>query len=213
MGTVYLIALLIGLGTVVMQLLLSGDGAHAGGDVGHADPGPALEADGDLSAHGHVDLHADAQGGDQLALGSDLAALAVVLSLRFWTFAAMAFGLFGSTMHFLGLASPRSTLIASVVLGLFCGWLASYTFYKLGRRSANTGSEATELLGQVGRVTLAPNREGRAKVRLRVRGQLVDYVATTDDHKLQAGASVMVEEVRGDEVHVSRAPSGLKYEE
>ena len=67
-------------------------------------------------------------------------------------------------------------------------------------------------MGQVGKVLVPPNEAGRSKVRFVVKGQIVDYLATTDD-PLEAGADVMVEEVRGNQVHVSAAPSGLKFSE
>ena len=140
-----------------------------------------------------------------------MASLAVILSLRFWTFALMAFGMLGSFLYFFDLAPMWWTFGSSIALGLFSGWLASWTFLKLSRSTPNSGAQAFELVGQVGKVMLPLNEEGRAKVRLRVRGQIVDYVATTDDAQLDPGSSVLVEEIRGNSVHVSPAPSGLKY--
>lgn len=206
MGTAYLVAMIIGLGTVVVQLLLSGDKDFSHDvDVGH-----------DLDvAHG-ADLTADGSdvepdGGDQHHGGSPMAPLAVILSLRFWTFALMAFGMLGSFLHFFDLASFWTTLGCSLGLGFASGWLASWTFLKLSRSSPNSGAESMELVGQIGKVMLPLNTEGRAKVRLRVRGQIVDYVATSDDETLDPGSSVLVEEIRGNLVHVSPAPAGLKY--
>jgi hypothetical protein len=44
-----------------------------------------------------------------------------------------------------------------------------------------------------------------------VKGQMIDYVATSDEASLELGASVLVEELRGNQVHVSPAPAGLSY--
>ncbi len=203
MGTLYLVALCIGLGTILVQLMLSTDK-----DVSHGDFHADVDADHGGALVADVDADADADHGDDVSHG--LAPLAILLSLRFWTFSLMAFGLFGSFLHFLNLAQPMVTLASAAAIGFVSGWLASWTFYKLSRSVPNSGAETTELLGQVGKVIVPPNDAGRSKVRFRVKGQIVDYLATTDE-TLEAGASVMVEEVRGNQVHVSAAPSGLKY--
>lgn len=203
MGTLYLVTLFVGLGTILVQLLLSTDkDAHGAFDVDSVDADGSTESHFDAGADGDAD-HGEADG---------LAPLAVLLSLRFWTFSLMSFGLFGSFLHFLSLADPAIAAAAATVMGLFCGWFASWAFFKLSSSSTNSGADSSELLGQVGRVILPPNEAGRAKVRLRVKGQLIDYLATTDG-ELEAGSSVMVEEVRGNQVHVSPAPSGLKFSE
>ena len=49
----------------------------------------------------------------------------------------------------------------------------------------------------------------RGKVRLTVRGQLLDVVATTDELRLAPGAGVIVQEVHAERVHVCAAPSEL----
>ncbi len=201
LGTLYLVALCIGLGTIIVQLMLSADK-----DVSHG----AFDMDGDVHAGGDALVDVDADHGDDVAHG--MAPLAILLSLRFWTFALMAFGMFGSFMHFLDLAAPMVTVGSAAVLGFVSGWLASWTFFKLSSSVPNSGADSTELLGQVGKVILPPNEAGRSKVRFRVKGQIIDYLATADD-VLEPGASVMVEEVRGEQVHVSAAPAGLEYTE
>ena len=50
---------------------------------------------------------------------------------------------------------------------------------------------------------------GLGKVRLTVRGQLIDLVATTDEERIESGAGVIVEEVRVGSVHVCAAPTEL----
>lgn len=211
MGTAYLVALFIGLGTIVVQLLLSSD-KNLDADT---DLGGEAELTGDAE-NGHADLDHGLSDADHLhgdASGSGMAPLAVLLSLRFWTFSLMAFGLFGSFIHFLDLASRWPALGAATLMGALSGWLASWSFYKLTHSTPNSGAESTELVGQLGKVMLPTNTEGRAKVRLRVKGQLIDYLATTDSPLIEPGASVLVEEVRGNQVHVSPAPAGLKYSE
>lgn len=199
MGTLYLFALVVGVGTVAVQFLLSLDKGAGGKDLGYEGK---LDGVGDAG-----DPLGDADGHASSAMA---APIAIVLSLRFWIFGLLAFGLLGSFLHFTGLASRWPTLFTSLGVGLFSGWLASWTFLKLSRSSPNSGAVSGDLLGQVGKVLLPLNAEGRTKVRVQVKGQLVDYVATADT-ELEPGSSVLVEEVRGDRVHVSPAPAGLRY--
>lgn len=209
MGVIYLASLIVGLGIIAVQLLLSGDGDtddHVEADGGHFDADHDLDGL-DADGAGHHDL-----GESDAAAPVGLGVAAVFLSMRFWTFGLMAFGLLGCFLHYLGLASPSVTAVSAAAIGVLSGWLASYTFLALMRSSPNSGASSAELVGQVGKVMLPPNSQGRAKIRLRVKGQMIDYVATTDE-QLVAGTSVLVEEVRGEQVHVSAAPAGLKYEE
>jgi membrane protein implicated in regulation of membrane protease activity len=197
--------MIVGLGIVVVQLFMSsGKDVDASGQFGGGG-GKDLQLDAD--AHG-VDADAQAHGHHDAKL--DISVLAMFLSLRFWTFALMAFGLLGCFLHYLKLATPLATGLSSGALGLFSGWLAAYTFRALSRNVPNSGVSSTELVGQVGKVMLAPNAQGRSKIRLSVKGQMIDYVATSDE-LLEAGASVLVEEVRGQQLHVSPAPGDLKY--
>lgn len=223
-------ALIVGAGVIAVQLLMSAGGGDADGDL-HSD----LDASGDLDAagaQGDLGSGAVAQHGEvgsaavQLATGQsapeagldasgapghpDLVGIWLFLSLRFWTFALLAFGLLGCFLHYLNLASVPATAVSSTLLGLFCGWLAAKTFRALAASNPNSGAGSAELVGQVGKVLLAQNASGRTKVRLRVKGQTIDFVATSDE-PLAVGASILVEEVRGQDVHVSPAPAGLAY--
>ena len=203
----YLASLIIGLGILLLQLFMS-----SGND---------LDADGFDSAHPDLvpyagaDVHPSNQSPAPHPLSSsvfDVGSIGTLfLSFRFWTFAMAGFGMLGSLLHYTGLGSFAGTLTASLLVGLVSGLGASWTFRFLGNKSLNSGAGAGELVGQVGKVLLPPNASGRAKVRLFVKGQIIDYVATTDDKSLEPGTSVLVEELRGNQLHVSAAPAGLKY--
>lgn len=181
MGALYLAALIFGFGVLGLQFVTGGtdgDGDHADGDHGDGDQESA----------------------------SDTGLIAVFLSLRFWTFALLAFGLVGSILHFFALASPIVTGIASSVMGLASGSLASFTFRFLHQTQVSSGAEARDAVGQVGRVLIPIERGKRGKVRIALRGQTVDLIASTDDERLQDGELVIVEELRGTMAHVSKAP-------
>jgi len=202
LGTLYLAALILGLGVNLLQFVLAGlEGGDADVDHGDLDAGGGGDLDG--ADHGEI-VHPS---GAAAHHGIEAGFLPLVLSLRFWTFGSLAFGIVGSILHFFGLAPAPVSLAVASGLGLGLGLFASWVFRALGRSSSQSGAIATDAVGQVGRVLVPVERGGRGKVRIQVRGQTVDYLATTDDERLEAGAEVLVAEVRDDEVHVCRAPS------
>jgi membrane protein implicated in regulation of membrane protease activity len=188
MGVLYLAALIVGLGVLGLQFVMGA----SGGDTDSADLDSEAGGDGaQQEAHGHAD------GG----------VVAIFLSLRFWTFALLAFGLVGTTLHFLSLASPLVTGVAAGLMGLGSGSLANLTFRFLARTQVSSGAEPTDAIGQVGRVLIPIERGKRGKIRIALRGQTVDLLASTDDETLKHGDLVVVEELRGTTAHVSKAPS------
>jgi len=208
-GALYLGSLIIGLGILLLQIVMSsGKDVEAGGKT------LDFDGDGDVDA-GDADADADADHGDGDGHGHGVATdgglVGLFLSFRFWTFAMAGFGMVGSALYFPDLASPTMVLVSALFVGLVAGLVASWTFRTLKQSSVNSGAEARELVGHIGKVLVPPNSQGHAKVRLVVKGQMIDYVATTDDATLESGASVLVEELRGNEIHVSPAPAGLKY--
>jgi membrane protein implicated in regulation of membrane protease activity len=198
-GIFYLAALIIGLGTIGVQLFMAGDGdadadAHADLD---ADAGGELDVDADADAGDHG--HGDAQAGGGF--------LPIFLSLRFWTFGLMAFGMVGSLLHYFRLAGGLVTPIVAVALGLVSGFVASWVFRALTRADTTSGSHSRDTVGQVGKVLVACEKGGRGKVRIELRGQIHDYLVTTEEERLAAGDLVLVEDVREEVLHVSRAPT------
>jgi len=182
MGLVYLVALALGGGFLAVQFLLS---AHDQADF-H-----------DLSGEGAGDGHAagDHAGG--------------WLSPRFFTFTAFAFGFAGCLLHFLGLASPPVALGLSAAAGLGSGFLASGVFRTLRRPDVSSSASLDEASGQLARVLLpcGPDQEG--KVRVTLKGQTVDLMATADS-LLEPGADVVVVDVNKDVARVVRAPEALR---
>jgi len=201
----YLAALILGLGTIVAQLVMSGDG-DADADGGDHDLGADVDADAD-GIDGHdVDVHADADGhGGHAGIGGGF--LPIILSFRFWTFGLMAFGMVGSILHFGGLGSATLAALAAIVMGVGSGGLASFTFRALARAQTQSGSHTGDAVGQVGRVLIAPKPKQRGKIRIELSGETVDYLASTDEGELGVGDPVLVVEMREDTAHVARPPA------
>ena len=202
-GIVYLAALIVGFGTIALQLFMSGDhGADVGADAG------VHVGDMDADADAHADAHADAQHGAHGVHGAG-GFLPIFLSLRFWTFALMAFGLSGALLHYFDLAADVVALSVALGLGTASGLLASLTFRALSRAEPNSAASAGDAVGQIGRVLVPLDKASRGKIRIELKGQTVDLLATTDDERLEAGQMVLIEEVREATAHVTQAPPEL----
>lgn len=186
-GVLYLAALILGLGTVMVQLLMGGDGdADAGGDA-------SADVDHDIDT-------------DDAPVDADSGFLPIFLSLRFWIFCALAFGMVGSLLHFLGLASALVTLVVASVMGAGSGMLASWIFRVLNREHVSSGAGENDAVGHVGKVLIRVPAQGHGKVRIQLKGQTLDLLATTDEVELLEGEQVLVEEMRDGRARVSKAP-------
>jgi hypothetical protein len=218
----YLAALIFGLGLFAVQMLASGDAGQHGtpglpepggnptGGLSAADvhAGVAPVVDGHfVDAHGidgpFVDVHAGhAPPGLHSWVG-------IFTSLRFYMFAAIGLGVVGVPVTALGKSSPGLTLAVALLTAFGVGTLASLGFRMLGRETLSSGATEEELVGHVGRVLVACEKGRRGKVRLTVRGQTLDFVATTDEARIEPAMAVIVESVLEGRVHVCAAPSEL----
>jgi membrane protein implicated in regulation of membrane protease activity len=187
-GIVYLIALIFGVGLVVVPVLLAAEHGGQDHDFGHDFGHDAGDGE-----HGH-------------AVGDHSSLLLVVLSFRFWGYSAFAFGLSGSALHYLGLASPLVTLIVATLAGLGSGFFAALTLRALRTSTTSSSSDLAEATGKVGRMVLSCAKERPGKVRLELRGSTVDVIATTDEGEIATGRRVVVVEVRGTDALVALAP-------
>lgn len=127
------------------------------------------------------------------------------LSPRFFTFALMAFGLAGSGIHFLSLASAPVTAGLATGAGLASGFLASAVFRTLKLKEASSSAALSEAAGKMGTLLLPCAADRPGKVRVTLKGQLVDLVAVPDEGPLSAGETVVVLDVKDDVARVVRA--------
>lgn len=144
-----------------------------------------------------------AHAADPHAEGSMHGQLIALFGVRFWTFATAFFGLTGLLLHAAGVAG--ATGIAAVV-GVAAGLGASVFFRKMTRESVGRVGDASALVGREGTLLLPVARGQQGKVRLaRPAGGSIDLVAEANDEALDAGAEVIVVEVRGNVAVVTRA--------
>ncbi|MEQ9322835.1 MAG: hypothetical protein RIF41_26965 [Polyangiaceae bacterium] len=231
MGYAYIFALVVGLGVLGVQAILGGkdvdadkdfdfDGdadadfdadfdADLDGDADlHADAGD-FDADGDFDGDGDVD-HVDAHTDQELSwTGADF--LALFLSIRFWIFACLGFGLGGTILHFLTSVPDVPTAITASVLGLVSGLIASLTFQMLKRTASSTAEHTMVAIGRLGRVIVPVPEKGIGKIRVQLSGQSVDIIAkTTTGLRIETGDIVVIEDLEGEIAEVSKAPKELQ---
>jgi len=177
MWLVYAIALILGGGIVLLQMLAGGD--H---HIGHAEMA--------LDAH-----HAPTGPG--------------ILSTRSATFALFAFGLVGTPLQLFRLAAPAAALAVAVASGVVAGLVAGLAFRALVLEGSSGQAAFLEAKGQRAKVLVPCARAQRGKIRARIKGQLVDMMATTDEPQIAAGREVLIVDVHDDVAHVVTAPEAL----
>ena len=153
----------------------------------------------DADAGGHELAHAD----------HDAPAWALVASVRFWSFALVAFGFCGALITLFGFVGAGAALGIAGVAGATSGALAATIVRRMTTRGPSSQVLHREVVGRVGRVLVPSERGVRGKVRVEIKGSSVDYVALSDE-RLETGEAVIVEECEGGEVVVSKAPKELK---
>jgi membrane protein implicated in regulation of membrane protease activity len=177
MWLLYAAAFLLGAGILLVQLLSGHDG-HDG-------------------APGH-DLGTDASSHHPME-GPGL------MSLRSVSYGVFAFGFVGGALHVLGLAGPRLALVLGLVAGAAATLAVGLTFRELGDPTVSGEAGFHEARGATGRVLVPCARGREGKVRVTLKGQTVDMLATTDEDEIPAGADVVIAEVRDTVAHVARA--------
>jgi membrane protein implicated in regulation of membrane protease activity len=193
MGLVYVFALVVGLGILGLQAAMGGKGggedAGAHGDAG----GKPLANDGSAGkmAGGSFDF------------------VAFFLSLRFWIFASLGFGMTGSLLHYLNLASSVVVFALAAASGLGAGVFASLAFRLVMRSSVSSTTDVTHARGTVGRVLVPVGKQKTGQIRVVLRGQSIDLVAKTDGEDIARGEEVIVEDIDGHTAQVSKSPPEL----
>lgn len=116
------------------------------------------------------------------------------LSFKFWSFGACFFGLTGLVLTWLRPEWPG--VVAGAAAALFGGTVGTsivWTLRKLRRSEADSMIRPSDLIGVSGTVEIPFGGGRRGRVRVRVKGTLVDYTAVTDEERtLAAGETVVI---------------------
>ncbi|NJK41066.1 MAG: NfeD-like protein [Acaryochloridaceae cyanobacterium SU_2_1] len=120
--------------------------------------------------------------------------LRLIKSLKFWTFGSCFFGLTGLLLS--RLSAPFSAPIIFAIalgVGLICGTAMSSVLLYLRGQQADSLVSQEDLMGLMATVEIPFDASSRGKVRLQVKGNILDMVALTDDLKtFEPGEQVFV---------------------
>lgn len=162
-----------------------------------------------LGGGGHdADAHTDGTGhagAEDHAPGAFGGALAILVSLRFWTFFLAFFGLTGMVFTLLELAPTVVTALAATVMGLSAGVGASLIVQRLSGRESNSASSSADYIGKTATV-LVPVAKGQlGKVRLTLKGSIIDVLAASDEEPgFAAKDEVLIVEMDGTTARITR---------
>ncbi|MBW2453465.1 MAG: hypothetical protein JRI68_03095 [Deltaproteobacteria bacterium] len=228
MGLAYLFALVVGLGILTIQAVLGskdadadhGADADADHDFDHdfdadadADFDADADADADLDADAHVDADAVHVHPGQAHVDQDMgfgSFVALFLSVRFWVFASLGFGLSGTLLHYLTSVGAVATAATAITMGLVSGLAVALAFRALKRTAGARPGHTGTAVGHLGRIIVPCADSVTGKVRIELGGETVDLMAKTTGLRIERGDIVVVEEVEGEVAHVSRAPDELQ---
>jgi len=176
---------------------VSTDADHPGADF-HGD------ADGGDHAGDHSSGEADAEAGGH---GLEMADLWLpFLSVRFWVFFLCFFGLTGALLTLLGLTGKWAALLTATAAGVATGFTAAFLIQYLRKHEVGVAAGEEDMKGLEGKALLPLPPGGRGKIRLEVRGQIVDFVAVSEDTRLlEAGDRVVVIDFRDQQAVVVSA--------
>jgi hypothetical protein len=215
MGLAYVFALIVGLGILTIQAFLGSKDADAdhGADAdadADLDADLDADADADADADGHLgadSVHVHGQAAEQdMGFGSFVA---LFLSVRFWVFASLGFGLSGTLLHYVTSVGAVATAITAATMGLVSGLAVAMAFRTLKKTAGARPEHTSTAVGHLGRIIVPCGDQTTGQVRIVLGGHTVDLMAKTTGLRIERGDMVVVEEVEGEVAQVSRAPEEL----
>ncbi len=170
------------------------DGAVDGGIDGNVDGDIDGGHDLDVAGHEVADISTTDVASGMVASGNLAPRWRPLKEVRFWTFFAAFFGLSGVLFQLFGtFALVPLEVVTAVLLGSGSGLMASYVMYAMSRRETNSMASLTDYNGATGKVLLPLGAGERGKVRLSVRGQIIDLPAIAGEgEELKKGEEILV---------------------
>jgi membrane protein implicated in regulation of membrane protease activity len=174
---VYILSAIVGGILVAASALLGGDHDTHFGDTSFDDIG------------GHDGIHSDVY--------------LPFLSLRFWTYFAACFGVTGLLITNLTSTNPVTTAVVSAITGAIAGTATHVIMRSMRKREADSGIKEEHLVGKEGRVLVGVTPGSVGKIRMEVKGELVDLAAFTEEGlPLMPGDRALVVSIEGGKANV-----------
>ncbi len=196
MLALYVVTGILGLGLIIVSAI---------GGLGDHDFGADHSAEIDHSA----DHSFDADHAHEVAASASEVWLPF-LSLRFWTYLLGGFGGFGVLLTLLGAGQEPTRLIASSIVGLIVGIGAASVFRWMNRNQLNNSVSDGDFVGRTAKVLVAPIEGNPAKVRVEVKGDIIDmHALPLEGHLISLGDEVIVVSVDGTRLTIAESEKYL----
>lgn len=196
MLALYVVTGILGLGLIIVSAI---------GGLGDHDFGTDHSAEIDHSA----DHSFDADHAHEVAASASEVWLPF-LSLRFWTYLLGGFGGFGVLLTLLGAGQEPTRLIASSIVGLIVGVGAASIFRWMNRNQLNNSVSDGDFVGRTAKVLVAPIEGNPAKVRVEVKGDIIDmHALPLEGHLISLGDEVIVVSVDGTRLTIAESEKYL----
>ena len=146
-----------------------------------------VDADGDFEADTHG-LAIDAAGAHEYDREIELSVsrrFNPLVSFKFYTFLLTFFGLTGVIFTGLGLwGSEPGVFAVSLMMGLFAGLGVAYTMFRVNDSTGSEGITERDYVGVSAQVMLPLSNEQVGKVRLFIKGQIIEMPARAADEEV-----------------------------
>ena len=153
---------------------------------------PEFETDLELVDHGE-EAQRTQQRPRQRRRRRPLSMVSILTTFKFWTFGSCFFGLTGLLLSALTRLGEAPIAAIAAVIGLCFGCAIAIILQSLRYNQTDSLVRSDDLVGMTGIVELPFDANGPGKVRLKVKGTTVDYLAFTDDPMpLTQGTPVVV---------------------
>jgi hypothetical protein len=144
---------------------------------------------------------------DDGALDGEGGPLSILFGTPFWSFGLAGFGLSGVLMSvFVVESSWLPISLMALLMGLAMGIGATKTLAILGQREADSLVRSEDIIGMVGRITLAVEAGQRGFVELSVKGSLLRRTARCRSGPLEKHQTVVVVEINAEDTSVFVEP-------
>jgi len=203
MLALYVVTGIIGLGLIIVSAI---GGLGNDFDVDHnVDIDHSVEIDHDVA----IDHGLEADHAHEVAQSVSEVWLPF-LSLRFWTYLMGGFGGFGVLLTLLGAGQEPTRMIASSIVGLIVGTGAASLYRWMNRNQLSSSVEERDFIGRVAKVLVAPIEGNPGKVRVEVKGDIIDMHAfPLEGHAISLGDEVVVVSVDGTRLTVAESEKYL----
>ncbi len=206
MLTVYIVCAVLGGGLMV----LSAFGGVFHGDVGGGHD-VSFDADHEIDfqhdlASTDVDHSMDLSHDVDLGFGASDFWLAF-MSMRFVTYFMGIFGIFGLVLMYFGNMSGTTSGVVSALVALVLGYGGALLNRYLKVEGETSGVTRDDYVGVLGRTTVPIRASQPGKVRVSIKGDVIDMIALSEgDKDIAMGEEIVVVGLEGDKVRV--APKG-----